>query len=50
VGSLEPGKRADVIVTTGDPFQPLTQVKHLFIRGVERSLRTRQDDLAEKYR
>ena len=50
VGSLEPGKRADVIVTTGDPFQPLTQVKHLFIRGVERSLRTRQDDLADKYR
>jgi imidazolonepropionase-like amidohydrolase len=50
LGSLEPGKRADVIVTTGDPFQPLTQVKHLFIRGVERTLRTRQDDLAEKYR
>ncbi len=50
VGSLEPGKRADVIVTTGDPFQPLTQVKHLFIRGVERSLRTRQEDLADKYR
>jgi imidazolonepropionase-like amidohydrolase len=50
LGSLEPGKRADVIVTTGDPFQPLTQVKHLFIRGLERSLRTRQDDLAEKYR
>jgi imidazolonepropionase-like amidohydrolase len=50
MGSLEPGKRADVIVTTGDPFQPLTQVKHVFIRGVERSLRTRQDDLADKYR
>ena len=50
MGSLEPGKRADVIVTTGDPFQPLTQVKHLFIRGVERSLRTRQDDLADRYR
>jgi len=50
VGSLEAGKRADLIVTTGDPFQPLTQVKHLFIRGVERSLRTRQDELADKYR
>jgi imidazolonepropionase-like amidohydrolase len=50
IGSLEPGKRADLIVTTGDPFQPLTQVRHLFIRGVERSLRTRQDDLADKYR
>lgn len=50
LGSLEPGKRADVIVTTGDPFQPLTQVKHLFIRGRERTLRTRQDDLADRYR
>jgi imidazolonepropionase-like amidohydrolase len=50
LGSLEPGKRADVIVTTGDPFQPLTQVKHLLIRGRERPLRTRQDDLADRYR
>ena len=50
LGSLEPGKRADLIVTTGDPFQPLTQVKHLFIRGKEISLRTRQDELADKYR
>jgi imidazolonepropionase-like amidohydrolase len=50
VGSLEPGKRADLIITTGDPFQPLTQVNHLFIHGAERSLRTRQDDLADKYR
>ncbi|HMC82788.1 MAG TPA: amidohydrolase family protein [Candidatus Polarisedimenticolia bacterium] len=50
VGSLEKGKDADVLVTTGDPFQPLSQVKHLFIRGKEVSLRSRQDDLAAKYR
>jgi imidazolonepropionase-like amidohydrolase len=50
LGSLEPGKRADILVTTGDPFQPLSQVRHLYIRGREISLRCRQDDLAEKYR
>lgn len=50
LGSLEAGKRADLIVASGDPFQPLTQIRHLFIRGVERSLRTRQDDLADRYR
>ena len=50
LGSLEKGKQANVLVTTGDPFQPLTQVRHLFIRGREVSLRSRQDDLADKYR
>jgi imidazolonepropionase-like amidohydrolase len=50
LGSLDPGKDATLIVTTGDPLQPLTHVKHLLIRGRDVSLRTRQDDLAEKYR
>lgn len=50
LGSLEKGKDATVLVTTGDPFQPLSRVTHLLIRGREISLRSRQDDLAEKYR
>jgi imidazolonepropionase-like amidohydrolase len=50
IGSLEPGRLANVLVTTGDPFQPLSRVLHLFIRGREVPLRCRQDDLAEKYR
>ena len=50
IGSLEPGKQANIIVTTGDPFQPLSRVRNLFIRGREVPLRCRQDDLAEKYR
>jgi len=49
LGSLDRGKQANVIVTTGDPFQPLSHVRHLFIRGREVPLRCRQDDLAEKY-
>jgi imidazolonepropionase-like amidohydrolase len=50
LGSLEAGKQANVIVTSGDPFQPLTVVRRIFIRGREASLRTRQDNLAEKFR
>jgi imidazolonepropionase-like amidohydrolase len=50
LGSLERGKVANVLVTAGDPFQPLTSVKHLFIRGREVELRSRQDDLADRYR
>jgi imidazolonepropionase-like amidohydrolase len=32
-GSLEPGKVANLIVTTGDPLDVRSTVKHLFIRG-----------------
>jgi imidazolonepropionase-like amidohydrolase len=35
MGSLEPGKRADVIVTDGSPLQMLTQITHMFVGGVE---------------
>jgi imidazolonepropionase-like amidohydrolase len=50
VGSLEPGKVGDVVVWSGDPFEPLTQVKHVFIDGEEISYQTRQKALLEKYR
>jgi cytosine/adenosine deaminase-related metal-dependent hydrolase len=35
MGSLEPGKRADIIVTDGDPLQMLTRIEHIFVGGVE---------------
>ncbi|HSG50162.1 MAG TPA: amidohydrolase family protein, partial [Longimicrobiales bacterium] len=35
MGSLEPGKRADVIVTDGSPLQMLTTIHHMFVGGVE---------------
>ena len=35
LGSLEPGKRADVIVTDGSPLQMLTEIHHMFVGGVE---------------
>ncbi len=33
VGSLEPGKDADIVVTDGCPFEVSTKVKHVFIDG-----------------
>jgi imidazolonepropionase-like amidohydrolase len=33
VGSLDMGKRADIIVTDGDPLQAATNVRYMFING-----------------
>ena len=33
VGSLEPGKDADILVTTGDPVDPRSHVEAVFIEG-----------------
>jgi imidazolonepropionase-like amidohydrolase len=50
VGSLEPGKAGDVVVWSGDPFELLTSVEHVFINGEEISYESRQRALFEKYR
>ncbi|HEY6139852.1 MAG TPA: amidohydrolase family protein [Thermoanaerobaculia bacterium] len=49
VGSLEAGKRADIILTDGDPLEVVTQVKRLFIGGEDISLETRHTLLYEKF-
>src|ERR1051326_8001484 len=49
VGSLEVGKRADVIVTDGDPLEIVTHVRRLFIGGEDISLETNQTLLYEKF-
>lgn len=35
LGSLEMGKRADLVVWSGDPLEVTSHVDHLFVRGVE---------------
>jgi imidazolonepropionase-like amidohydrolase len=50
LGSIEPGKDASLFATTGDILDIRTQVKHLWISGVEQSLESRHTRLAEKYR
>jgi imidazolonepropionase-like amidohydrolase len=49
-GSLEVGKVANVVVWTGDPFEFSTGVDHVFIRGRDIPLRSRQTELLERYR
>src|SRR5262249_424140 len=49
VGTLEPGKLANVIVTNGDPLELTTEVKYLFIRGQLTSTDNRHKRLFERY-
>jgi hypothetical protein len=49
IGSVEKGKVADLMVTTGDPLEISTQVKYLFIKGKEIPLVNKQTRLYEKY-
>ena len=49
-GSLEPGRVANVVVWSGDPFEFTTAVEHVFIRGKEIPLRSRQTELFERYK
>jgi imidazolonepropionase-like amidohydrolase len=50
VGSLQPGRDADVVVWSGDPFEFATQPEHVFIRGREVRAVTRQDMLEQRYK
>jgi len=33
LGSLEPGKHADIVVLNGDPTDPRTSVDYVFVEG-----------------
>ena len=50
MGSIEEGKRADLIVTDGDPLQIVTQVERMFIGGTEVSLESRHTRLWKQFR
>ena len=50
VGSLAPGKDANVVVWSGDPFEFTTRVEHVFVRGREYHDRSRQDEFTARYR
>ena len=49
-GSLEVGKDADVVVWTGDPFEPLSQPTAVFIKGEAQPMTSRQWQLRDRYR
>lgn len=49
VGTIEVGKRANLFVANGDPFQPATDVKHLFIDGYKLPLENRHSKLYDEF-
>ena len=50
VGSLQPGRDANLVVWSGDPFEFTTKVEHVLIRGREVERPSRQDELMQRYR
>jgi imidazolonepropionase-like amidohydrolase len=49
-GSLQPGRVANVVVWSGDPFEFSTRVEHVFVRGVRSMSPSRQDELMARYK
>ena len=50
IGSLAPGRRADVVIWSGDPLQVTSNADAVFIDGVQQPLDTRQTKLRERYK
>lgn len=50
LGTIEPGKLGNVIVTSGDPLEIQTQVRYLFIKGQLTSTDNKHRELYEEYR
>ena len=50
LGSLEVGKIADLLITDGDPLEYRTQIKRIFINGVEAPLTSRHRRLYDEFR
>lgn len=49
LGSLEVGKMANIAVANGDPLDVKTDVKHVFIQGLEIPLVNKQTELRDQY-
>ena len=49
IGSLRPGRRADVVIWSGDPLELATAVEKVWIDGVDQDLTTRQTRLRDRY-
>jgi len=50
LGSLAAGRRADVVIWSGDPLEGSSAAEQVYIDGVRQPLATRQSKLLERYR
>ena len=49
VGSLEPGKIANLVIANGDPMEMKTQFTHIFINGRSVGLKSKHTELYERF-
>jgi len=50
IGSLQAGREANVVIWSGDPFEPMTRAERVLVRGVEVQRPSRQDELMQRYK
>jgi imidazolonepropionase-like amidohydrolase len=50
IGSLAPGRRADVVIWSGDPLEGTSAAEQVYIDGVRQPLDTHQTRLRDRYR
>ncbi len=50
IGSLAPGRRADVVIWSGDPLEGSSAAEQVYIDGVQQPLDSRQTKLLQRYR
>ena len=49
IGSLRPGRRADVVIWDGDPLEPASAALAVYIDGVAQPLSNHQTELRDRY-
>jgi imidazolonepropionase-like amidohydrolase len=50
IGSLAPGRRADLVIWSGDPLEGTSAAEQVYIDGVRQPLQTHQTRLLDRYR
>jgi cytosine/adenosine deaminase-related metal-dependent hydrolase len=50
IGSLAPGRRADLVIWSGDPLEGASAAEQVYIDGVRQPLDTHETRLLERYR
>jgi imidazolonepropionase-like amidohydrolase len=50
IGALTPGRDANLVIWSGDPFEFSSVAEHVFVKGREIDDRSRQDELIDRYK